>query len=1484
MYISRSSGNDSWSCDQSKPCKSIWRAVTLASREDRIHLDGSNTDKDPYTCQSGKPDHPGIYINKSLSLIGYASPMPQIRCSEGTGLTFNGSDDAQQMNVTLSGLLVNESFVSVQDNSVNIAGCKFEGSKQGLEFVIRTKIESSIQITNSTFLKNRECIAVVVNSTKNPSQSIQVMFKLTNSSFDGNVLSDEGRCISFTESLRNNKSVSCDITLQNVSFTRNKFSSKGLVFLEMTYGNQNVHLQHVTSIHNSPSYGRDVLTNGSGTECIVRSTAANIFVESSHFTSHHTQAFNVSARKISMQIHNSSFYGHRVEGDGGVLSLRGADVCRLNVTNSSFVNTTAAQGGAINMECAKVNNVSFHDNIFTDNTASNRGGGAVYIDAFGSVLNDTEYAINDKGEVVEQGGLFLLIDINRCYFTNCNSYSPVANLDGGALYIKGLKASVRLNHSSFTMCRTATFGGGIFIQTGSTLPQRRPSYAGVDLLLIVDSSNFTRCRASDGASLYAIYETEMQITINNSHFISNNAEMLGGALCVYPSNTEGENWKRNSGQITIENSAFINNRAFRGGAFNLESNSQTSLILQRVVMESNGAEEDGGAAVINKLGTMVIRKSRFLNNRGESYGGVFSMVDVHILNVADSFFESNSAWSSSGGAFVTQSRLTIQSITIIHSEFNNCSAGQLAGAIYLKSEGHLSLVIKKSRFTRNQEYSFGGGGALFLSLASDSQTDPGCNQKTFTSNNPNYDVKKYPSWDYKSNLFIEDTTFERNGASLGGAVCLRNGGKATFNNCSFIDNFARLQGGHIYSGDGSTSLVIQDSLFKRNIKNLQLLSPYDAVFTKASFIHAESSGKLTVYNTTMDFTPYGNIGPLIEVANGGLVDLGNNNLTKFTCPVGSQLQILNFTELVTTHVNNTPCKIKLTTLVFSCLVCPGNSYSLQRGHVIGSELAPGFKCLPCPFGANCSQNILAKPNFWGFNNTVNPPTLKFTMCPVGYCRPPETTDFPEYNGCQGNRSGELCGECNESYTETLYSTNCRPSHECTDYWFWPVALLYVSLMALYFTFKPPVVPWIKRQILWFKNHDPASEDNNFDKGYIKVIFYFYQAANLLLVSNSSQNIFKAKFIEPLVGLFNFQQKFSSDGLFCPFSGLTVVTKQLFSASHVFGTLLMIGIFYILHCGVQKCRGQGAPSVGPYIGGILQTMLLGYTTLASVSFNLLRCLPIGSEKRLFYDGNVVCFQWWQYVLIAFMCTFFVPFVFALLWGSFKLHNRTISIGEFLLACSLPLPYLLYWTFVSLFSRPKNACAGNEDSSSSQLTRSSVERVLYDSFKRPDDGRTLSVSWESVMIGRRLIVIVLKAFVSDPMPRLLVMSFFCFLFLLHHALTQPFRNGIANAVETISLLSLGLLANVNTFFASFLSLAVPLNDHFTSWWNACQVVEIVILCAVPAVFGLLVVTAVLSQVCRLTVVVCRFLFHLFCVCFSWCSRKQDDETRPLLAPVS
>ena len=887
--------------------------------------------------------------------------------------------------------------------------------------------------------------------------------------------------------------------------------------------------------------------------------------------------------------------------------------------------------------------------------------------------------------------------------------------------------------------------------------------------------------------------------------------------------------------------------------------------------------------------TLQIYNSHFLGHRVKGEGGVMFLNVTHFCKVDifnSSFTNASStrrggaisiAGSNTGNILYTNGKAASTSIHIEASVFNNCSAAQ-GGAIFLRHlKGNVGIVVKKSKFVGN--YAPGGlhsyrgyGGAIGL-LPLDQANSP-IFLRCAKNVRPGGQVKEYPS---KNNLTIEATTFERNAGEFGGAIYLVNG-HATLRNCFFINNFASAEGGHIYADEGTTSLEIQGSVFNNTIKHLH----FDVKnYTTASFIHLENAELLKLYNTTLDARSYSKKIFLLAVYEGQQIDFGSDNLTVFHCPNGSQLDVpFKFTS--NKHGNG----CNLTTLLYECVVCSVHMYSLQRGTAFGGSVVnQDFQCLQCPFGADCTRNIRAKRNFWGFKKTNNPPALNFTMCPLGYCRPPDKTNFhEEYNGCQGNRSGAICGQCKEAYTEALYSTNCRPSHECKDYWFWPVALAYVFLMALYFTYKPLVLPWICRQIFWFKEHQTDNE-NNFDSGYLKIIFYFYQAADLILISNSSKSVIKTHLIEPLVGIFNFQQKISLSGSPCPFPGLTVVYKMLFSSLPVFGTLLMICIIYASHYGVTKIQDKKSLSLDPYFGGILQTMLLGYSTLGSITFNLLRCVPIGSEKRLFYDGNIVCFQWWQYILVAVICTFLLPFGFVLLWGSFKLYSGNISMGHFLVACSFPLPLLIYWVFVSLFCRANNKA--KQDSYTQQVSRNSVERVLYDCFKKPEDGKKLSLSWESVMIGRRLILITLKAFVNDPMPRLLIMIFFCVLFLLHHALTQPFRDGVANTVETISLLCMVVLAIENVFFASFLSLAVPIvDDHFNYWLHVFQGMEVVILCSVPAVFGFLLIAVLLSQMCRLIIMAHCFVSnscHALCCPSQHYSSLQDrDGTKPLLAP--
>ena len=1521
LYLSRT-GKDNGACDQKSPCNTVGWAVTLATDDDLIYLDGTNTGKNPYTCDSGTL-HPGIYINKSLSLIGFGNPLPRIRCSGGSFLAFNGSVDAlHEIRANISGIIFSGSSLTFLESSAYIQNCKFNDSQEGVKFTIHKMIDSSLHIKDTIFSENMAGISVDLAHT--------------------------------------NQDISFDLTLENVTLIHNQFSPKGLISLNMKNGNHIIHFKDVTFIDNCASgYQYEP------TECIVQSTraAVTIFIDSSHFQGQQTRLFAISGSNISLFIHNSSFVGYKVGpvyGNGGVVYLSGEDhpeqraMFHVGVSNSTFVNTSATQGGAIAVDSINACNISFRDSIFTGNTAKAGEGGAVFIGSSGSVFHDdknpTNRTFGEALSVTEPDGCYITIE--RSTFSNNSAYynggavsvsanSPAtiilqnvtmesnkAENFGGAIYVSdagdgegerfGSKelsnlCNITVLLSVFSKNYVHTTGGAISISGGKpivlilgnvTMEANSADYSGgavyVDTILslkvyksffynntalgsdnatggaiscngtsnlTIEHSTFSNNKASYGGAVYLKANAQSVLTLSNLTMESNTVHFNGGAVSD-AGDGEGETFgskeSSNVCNITVLLSVFSKNYArTTGGAISISGEKPIVLILGNVTMEANSANSSGGAVdVVTYLSLKLklkVYKSFFYNNIALGFdnatGGAISILNVNPCNgtsnltIEHSTFSNNKANYGGGAVFlqaVAQSVLAVQAIVINNSTFFSCSAQQVGGAFYMWAGGMATVEVKRARFEENHAFKYyGGAAAIFV------------NQKEKSGG--------------ASPLLFEDTTFEKNVAVFGGAVHLSNG-DATFRNCTFLNNLVKNLGGHIHTDVQSTNLFIWDCVFNQTLFQVGNEN-YSA---GAFFIDTQSKGSLNISNTSLTANYPANHDVLIRKTNGREVSL--DNLTTLTCPVGSQINVLYFQIKLEGQSSVTILEVR-------CLACEGSTYSLNRGRAFGLHEGPEFPCLSCPYGANCTQNIVAEPNFWGFREKYNPSTLNFITCPHGYCSSPQEADFPEYDSCQGNRSGTLCGHCKESHTETLYSTSCAPSNECKDHWIWPVGLVYVSIMALLFTFKPPIVPWIKRQILWFKKYEPANQDEDFDRGYLKIVFYFYQAANLLLVSDTTLHILKTEVWEPIIGLFNFQQNVSpvsTTGVICPFPGLNAVTKRLLLASPVFGTMLMIGVFYMLHWGSKKIQGREAPPVGPYIGGILQTILLGYATLASMSFDLLTCVPIGSEKRLFYDGNIACFQPWQFLFVAFDCVFFVPFLFVLMWGSFKLYRGTVSVANFLLACCLPLPILLYWAYIALIYRARPLVRVGEQPAGQASTKISVERVLYDPFKRPEEGSKLSLSWEGVMIGWRLILIVLNAFINDPLSRLLVMTSFCVLFLLHHCIAQPFRDDIANTVETISLLCVVQLGIINTFFASFYSLGVPLqgSNPLISWASAFQVVEIIVLGFVPAVTCLFVVAAVLSQGGRLLVVLYQTIRHLAKLCYSRPFRKQENEETPLL----
>ncbi|KAL9973697.1 hypothetical protein ACROYT_G020185 [Oculina patagonica] len=162
-----------------------------------------------------------------------------------------------------------------------------------------------------------------------------------------------------------------------------------------------------------------------------------------------------------------------------------------------------------------------------------------------------------------------------------------------------------------------------------------------------------------------------------------------------------------------------------------------------------------------------------------------------------------------------------------------------------------------------------------------------------------------------------------------------------------------------------------------------------------------------------------------------------------------------------------------------------------------------------------------------------------------------------------------------------------------------------------------------------------------------------------------------------------------------------------------------------------------------MAAIMDVLLLGYERLAETSLKLMHCVPIGSEKWLFIDANVPCMQWWQYILLAYVVVFVVPFMIVLYCGSSKLYRASITASEFLAACMIPLPFLIYWFYKEMLRRRRR------ESTSMPVVNNLLVNILHGPFRKPNNEDKGTLYWESVLIGRRFILLACQSVITNLM---------------------------------------------------------------------------------------------------------------------------------------
>lgn len=473
--------------------------------------------------------------------------------------------------------------------------------------------------------------------------------------------------------------------------------------------------------------------------------------------------FNVRTgqnRRSQVEFDGFVFMNAGVSGHAGLIAIDDADVL---IRNSAIGGGHATMNGG----CVLVKNASLELNdVQVANCAADGSGGAIFVE--NGTLITTFVEFSDNLATGENGGA-IFAENAEIQLTGTNFVDNTAPLNGGALSLDGVESRLTVsgglvNGNETTAGGMAPLGGGAFWVSGDT-----------------------------------------EVSIDGTRFASNSSAKRGGAV-----------WMSGSVQAQLANCEFESNSAPQGAALaTLNSASTVSIIDCDFAL--NHASGSGGA-IYHQAARLDVLDARFTQNSGGSGGAIYSLEGS--IRVRESHFEDNEATNAVGGAsggavWSKQCAAAKETIEISESSFVDNTADKKGGAIWV--EGCIAgdwdeLRIARSSFTGNRAGK--DGGAVYILDSFDVLVQNSEFQLNEIDGNETNRYGGALSSGDDTAVLIEDSNFEgNNGATLGGAVAVRQNSRLTMRGGSVLDNQATNAGG-VYTYQATA--LLEDVDVQRN--------------------------------------------------------------------------------------------------------------------------------------------------------------------------------------------------------------------------------------------------------------------------------------------------------------------------------------------------------------------------------------------------------------------------------------------------------------------------------------------------------------------------------------------------------------------------------------------------------------------------------------------------------------------------------------------
>ena len=1139
-------------------------------------------------------------------------------------------------------------------------------------------------------------------------------------------------------------------------------------------------------------------------------------------------------------ISQSSFKDNRASGWGGAI-FSGPET-KLLIVSTKFHNNSVSgefgQGAAIYV--GKKSNCSVSACFFKSNQAKLSGGG-IKFDGLRLTIESSLFQNNTSFDMVSGGAAIHTGYSSSCDILNCSFQDNMATSTGGAINFLGIFLTIR--GSSFV-------NNYVMRSPGRGIPgYGLPGYGGAIFAYLCSScriseSFFIRNTANGQAGGYggAIFMYFCSGGwISESSFQENMANGLGGAILskgekvlhITSSSFEGNMAfdKLEQGTNDFSNTSHLRNTFTSGGAvafFGL------TLTLNGSSFDNNtafGRHGTGGALFTYLYSACSIVGCSFKRNKASIAGGAISYFGNKLF-ITSSVFRNNSATDKSGqgGALYTENHSQECFVNISQSLFDGNQALFRGGAIMTITK---KLKIRKSSL-RSSSYSHNDGyfgGELLYSVS-----DVILEDVTF---------QDLDSFNPRNSLIIhqgkrhedETRTFRffsfilKTGIQL---KCLKGKNIAvanqTFNSpdvftflavtCSFCPlNFYTLSSGYLESFYQNYSVRKSDTKCHH--------CPLGGVCEK---------GKIRPSNNFWGYT----YGEEVRFASCpfGYCCRGSQCRNYFSCHVGRRGILCGQCEKgLTENLMNPDCLepqscqhqfYSVVIIIAGILYLIVFMYLDEISKTVNFLLVPKFTS-PCRKLKNNNIFQLPVDDKHVFQSTGS--TLKFSQA----CQAKNLT-----NDFVIERT-----EIEEHFSETQNA----------------MELLY-------------------QEDIWYESRFSKVLHKDHRKtlfpGLLKILIFFYQTNVLFKIYTGSNYSLLSLCQEVMSTSFNlrFDGIFSRGLSWCPLNNLQPVSKifvknvfavYLFSLVVLIFTLLKIGrmLKIIPTKSFTKCKSR-------LISCSLRLILMSYAGITITCFSCLSCIELGDlGKVLFIDGSLQCYATWQKIVIAVVGCWIFPFPICTYVSSRLLQNHLISTRKFFLYLLFPISGMCHWLYVHVFCRNKASRRLGGTGIFNQNGKDVLE-ILEGPFRKSncnDARKNYRLSWESVLIGRRLVLIFIKTFVINTFIRLSLMMLCTILFLTHHIYIRPFSSKLLNSIETISLLMLNMICFLNLVPAYNYAYPSTFSVHTQGIVKIFQITETALNLLFPFLVGLALGAFICIRAVQFLIWLCKCCFSLIRFCIKY-----------------